>query len=60
MTEKRPKVVLILENPKKQMIYYTRVQNLAKKYDFDTEYITPEILKTENGKCPYNDCKCKK
>lgn len=60
MTGKRPKVVLILENPQKQMVYYKRVENLSKKYDFDTEYITPQILNLKNGKCPYKDCKCKK
>lgn len=60
MTGKRPKVVLILENPQKQMVYYKRVENLSKKYDFDTEYITPQILNLQNGKCSYKDCKCKK
>ena len=44
MTGKKPKVVLILENPKRQMCYYYRVKKLAKKYKFDVEYITPEIL----------------
>ena len=44
MTGKKPKVVLILEKPEKQMCYYYRVRKLAKKYKFDVEYITPEIL----------------
>ncbi|MCR5224900.1 MAG: hypothetical protein K6C34_02350 [Alphaproteobacteria bacterium] len=58
MTGKRAKVVLILENPAKEMKYFERVQRLAFLYDFDAEYITPEILPTQNGKCIYRDCKC--
>ena len=46
ITGKKPKVVLILENPKRQMCYYYRVKKLAKKYKFDVEYITPEILQS--------------
>lgn len=46
MTGKKPKVVLILENPKKQMCYYYRIKKLSKKYKFDVEYITPEILQS--------------
>ena len=56
----RPKVVLILENPKKQMVYFKRVEELAKKYNFDAEYVTPAILNLKDGKCPYLDCKCHK
>lgn len=44
MTGKKPKVVLILENPKGQMCYYKRVRNLSAIYNFDVEYITPDIL----------------
>lgn len=58
MTGKRGKVVLILENPKKEMVYYKRVEKLAKLYNFDSEYITIDILKIENGKCQHKDCKC--
>lgn len=58
MTGKRAKVILILEKPKKQMIYYWRVFELGKLHDFDVEYITPEILQLKNGKCSYIDCKC--
>ncbi len=43
-TGKRAKVVLILENPSKEMCYYERVKNLGKIHDFDTEYITPNIF----------------
>ncbi len=60
MTGKRAKVVLILENPAKEMKYFERVQRLAFLYDFDAEYITPEILPTQNGECIYRDCKCHK
>ena len=58
ITNKRAKVVLILENPKKQMVYYNRINRLAQIHDFDAEYITPDILVLNNGKCPYNECKC--
>ncbi len=44
MTGKRAKVVLILEKPEKQMVYFRRVKKLAEIYDFDAEYITPEIF----------------
>ena len=60
MTGKRGKVVLILEHPKKEMKYYERVKRLSEIYDFDVEYITPEILNIQNGLCPYEDCKCHK
>ncbi len=58
MTGKRAKVVLILENPKKQMCYYERVKNLSKIHDFDSEFVTPEILNLQNGKCSFKNCKC--
>ena len=57
-TGKRGKVVLILENSKKDFIYYYRVKKLSEKYNFDAEFITPEILNLKDGKCPYADCKC--
>ena len=60
MTGKKAKVVLILENPKREMVYYDRVKNLAIKYDFDVEFVTPQILNIKNNKCPYFDCKCHK
>ena len=60
MTGKKAKVVLILENPKKEMCYYTRVKNLAKVHNFESEYITPKFLKIKNNKCQYYDCKCRK
>ncbi len=44
MSGKRAKVVLILENPQKQMIYYDRVKRLSNVYDFDVEYTTTTIL----------------
>ena len=36
MTGKKPKVVLILDNPKAQMVYFRRIQRLGKKYDIET------------------------
>ena len=58
MTGKRAKVVLILENPKRQMVYFTRVEALGKIHNFDVEYVTPEILNIKDGRFPYLDCKC--
>ena len=60
MTGKKGMVVLILENPQKQIVYFNRVKALSKKYNFDVEYITPAILNIKNGTCPYIDCKCHK
>ena len=61
MTDKKPMVVLILDNPKKQMVYYNRVKKLAKKYKFDIEYVTNDILNLdENDKCQNPKCKCHK
>jgi len=60
MTGKRAKVILILENHEKQMCYFERVQNLGKIHNFDVEYVTPEILNIQDGKCQYKDCKCHK
>ncbi len=60
MTGKRAKVVLILENPEKQMCYFERVQNLGKIHNFDVEYVTPEILNIVDEKCQYSDGKCHK
>ena len=57
MTGKMAKVVLILENPQKQIIYFYRVKKIGEKYNFDVEYITPDILNLKNDKCPYLDCK---
>lgn len=50
MTNKKPKVVLILDNPKSQMIYYKRLKRIGKKYNIDTEYITNKILKSNDLK----------
>ncbi len=60
MTGKKGMVVLILENPKKEMIYFKRVKTLGQIYNFDTEYVTLDILNITNGKCQYKDCKCNK
>ncbi len=58
MTGKKAKVVLILEDPKHEMVYYHRVKKLGKIHNFEVEYVTPEILNIQDGKCPYLDCKC--
>lgn len=47
-TQKRGKVVLILENTEKEMKYFNRVKELSIDYNFDCEYITP--LKAEKLK----------
>lgn len=60
MTGKKAKVILILENPEKQMCYFERVQNLGKIHNFDVEFVTPEILNIQDGKCQYKNCKCHK
>ena len=59
MTNKKPLVVLILDSPEKQMIYYNRVKRIGKKYKFDVEYVTNDILQlNEKGKCFNPKCKC--
>ncbi len=61
MTKRKPMVVLILDNPEKQMVYYNRVKKLGKKYKFDVEYVTNDILKLdEDGKCNNPKCKCRR
>ena len=61
MTGKKAMVVLILEEPEKEMVYFNRVKKLGKIHGFDVEYVTNDILNLdENGKCPYADCKCHK
>ena len=60
-TGKRAKVILILEHPETQMVYYQRVKALSKIYDFDVDYVTTDILKTDScNRCSYSDCKCHK
>ena len=59
MTGKRAKVVLILDEPKAQMTYFKRIRKIGKKYNFDTEYVTNDILKiNSDGKCFHSNCKC--
>ena len=61
MTGKKPKVVLILDSPKTQMVYYKRIKAIGKKYQIDTEYVTDEILNiNSDGKCNFPECKCHK
>ena len=60
-TGKRGMVILILEYPEQQQIYYKRVKALAKTYNFDVDFVTPEILSIDKyGCCQYQDCKCHK
>lgn len=44
MTGKKGMVVLILENPKREKVYYKRVKRLSKIHNFDVEYVTPKIF----------------
>ncbi len=61
MTGKKPMVVLILDEPKTQMVYYKRVQRLGKKYKFDTKYVTDDILHLNDSRHCFNPkCKCHK
>ena len=61
MTGKKAMVVLILEEPEKEMVYFNRVKKLGKIHNFDVEYVTTDYLKLDNNKkCPYVDCKCHK
>lgn len=61
MTGKKPMVVLILDCTEKQMVYYNRVKRLGKKYHFDVEYVTNDILNIDKeGKCKNPKCKCHK
>lgn len=61
MTGKRPMVVLILDEPDTQMVYFKRVKKIAKKYNFDVEYVTNDILNLDkNGECQNPECKCHK
>ena len=57
-TGKKGMVVLILEEPEKEMVYYNRVKKIGKIHNFDVEYVTPKILNLQDGECPYVDCKC--
>lgn len=59
MTGKKPMVVLILDEPETQMVYYKRVKRIGKKYRFDVEYVTNDILKLDKyGMCLNPKCKC--
>ena len=58
-TKKQALVVLIIENDS-QFVYFERVKQLAKIYNFEVEYVTPKILNLKNDKCKFIDCKCNK
>ena len=60
-TNKKGKVVLIIEYPEKQMVYLNRVKALSRVHGFDVDYVTPDILcLDQNGRCKYKTCKCHK
>lgn len=60
-TGKRAKVILILEHPQSQMIYYNRVKALSKVHNFDVEYVTTDILELDcHNHCKNPRCKCHK
>jgi len=58
MTNKKAKVVLILDDYKTQINYFKRIKKIGKKYNFDTEFVTNEILKINDKYCIYPKCKC--
>lgn len=61
MTGKKAKVVLILDDPITQMIYFKRIKKIGKKYKFDVEYVTNDILQLDkDGRCKNPNCKCHK
>ena len=61
MTGKRAMVVLILENPDCEMVYFKRVKKLGRIHNFDTEFVTNDILNLDkDGKCSYPECKCRR
>ena len=61
MTGKKAMIVLILDNPKQEKIYYKRVKKLGQIHNFDVEFVTNDILNlNKNGNCHFIDCKCNK
>ena len=61
MTGRQPKVVLILEEPKTQMVYFRRLKRIAKRYNFAAEYVTNSILSlNEDKQCRNIECKCRR
>jgi len=59
MTGKKAMVVLILEEPQKEMVYFNRVKKLSEIHNFDVDFVTPKILCIKSdGQCNYEDCKC--
>lgn len=59
MTGKKPMVVLILDEPETQIVYYKRIKRIGKKYKFDVEYVTNDILNLDKyGMCFNPKCKC--
>ena len=60
-TGKKSMVILILENPQKELIYFNRVKKLANAYNFEVQYVTKSILNLDKkGKCSNPKCKCHK
>lgn len=60
-TKKIPRLILILENPKREMVYFNRVKRLANAYNFEVSYVTKDILNLDKyGRCSNLQCKCHK
>ena len=58
-TGKKPKIVLIVEKPKKELKYLEKVKDTALLHGVEIEIVTPKILKTnKHGKCIYKTCRC--
>ena len=57
-TGKKPKIVLIVEKPKKELKYLEKVKDTALLHNVEIEIVTPKILKTnKHGKCIYKTCR---
>ena len=63
MTNKRPKVVLILDKKyeQRQMVYFERIKRIGNIYNIEVEYVTDDILTLDKkNSCNWSDCKCHK
>ena len=59
MTGKKAKIVLILDDPTTQMVYFKRIKKIGKKYKFDVEFVINNILNLDkDGRCKNPNCKC--
>lgn len=60
MTNKKPMVVLIIENEESEQRYVERVKSLSELYNFDFDIIKPSDIIEKNGTCTNPKCKCHK